>query len=184
MKICFLTKKIIKHKMKKLNNYLIFALLALGSIFIFTSTQDKTENSKFGTHYVNINQAKFNYFLKSDFRLLDNFPTKSHYINIAKTLDVIPADSLRYTDSIYIKTTKDTINITIYNENYAYCSQNTYKIHEEADSMHLVDFNLNYFMKQDVDDAETFRTKDFLLKIKVDKKKKETKVYFEKRELE
>jgi len=154
--------------MKKLK---FTALLGLGLIMVFSTISaqsvKKNEAKEVADSYKNISQYGLKQFVNMDLGIISYFPTKKDWRKISKQIELVPVDSLRYIDSLDVSRTSDTISVKIYSQNYAYYSQNSYKIarntDHSTDTLMIFHMNVDFKIKRDVEDARTFRTGNYTI---------------------
>ncbi len=102
--------------------------------------------------------------LQNDMDLLGYFPTRKDWKKISKQISAVPAEALRYVDSMDIRKRSDTLLVQIYSQNFAYTSGNIYKLTRAADrtsdTLKIYNVKFDMRMKSNIDNIETFRTGD------------------------
>ena len=149
------------------NRILITGLLLL-RISLNVEAQKKTFVDDLA--YKNISQFSMNDFINMDFNFLGFLPTIKDYKNPVTRFKKGNTHTFRYIDSLDIKKTgNDSLHITIYTQNYAYASQNTYIIGKDKTnknkSLLIYNINFNQHLKPIISEEETFRKSDFKLDI-------------------
>ncbi|MDJ1492930.1 hypothetical protein QNI19_08305 [Cytophagaceae bacterium DM2B3-1] len=138
--------------------YLVIAILLI-------STKSVNEDENISRYYKDIRDYGLQDFINMDLGLLSYFPKKEHWKAISANSRLVPIDSLRYIDSLDVRTLKDTLYVSIYSQNYAYQSKNVYKIAKNtnklSDTLMIFTIGVNLKLKEEVADVETFRTQDF-----------------------
>lgn len=106
-------------------------------------------------------------FMNMDINLLCFLPTIKDYENPITQFKKGNRNTFRYVDSLDIqKPTKDSLQITVYTQNYVYASQNTYMGGKtKGNTITFYHISLNQAMKINVSDVETFRKTDYDLSI-------------------
>lgn len=148
--------------MKKILSVVIAVLciLTVSASFIRINKKECINND-----YKDIRNFGIINFINLDLGFIGNFPTQKHWENIDEKIKKVPIDSLRYIDSLDIKHTADTLLVKVYTQNYLYQSKNTYKITPNPsklnDTLIISNFTVDLKLKEEVDDARTFRKNDF-----------------------
>lgn len=154
--------------MKKLKIVWITAVCLLTFIIIISAKyQQEPENKSICKSYKDSRFYGVEDFINMDLGLMGYFPTKEHWEKINKKIKNVPIDSLRYIDSLDIKTLADTIYVKVYSQNYVYRSWNMYKIakneNNNTDTLMIFNMNIDIKMKDIIEDAETFRLTHYTL---------------------
>ena len=106
---------------------------------VTTICAQSSENNHLGRSYKDISFFGINEFTNMDLGVIGYFPTQKHWNQISKNVKLLPVDSLRYIDSLDVKRVADTLFVKMYTQNYAYQSQNTYKISKNGSCTKPVD---------------------------------------------
>lgn len=153
--------------MRKNKRIVITGLCVLIIGISVASTPKKNKNSDVATKSAKeMRSFGLNDFVKMDMELIAHFPTRRHWTAIDENILKIPVESMRYIDSMDIRTTPDTLFVRVYTQNFVYRSQNIYKIVtnlQTNDSLIIRDFDVDLKMKENIDDAETFRRENFTM---------------------
>lgn len=141
-------------------------------LFLLATLFSAQTYAQMGTtqHYKNISGFDLRDFINMDQGLMGYLPKKSDFDNALTRLKLVPIDSLRYIDSLDIETNStDTLIVKVYSQNYAYASQNSYKIgknkNPDSDTLMIYNINVDLKIKPIIENAETFRMKDFRLTV-------------------
>lgn len=117
---------------------------------------------------INNNRVRFfglRDFINMDLRFIGYFPTKEHWSQINRDIKIVPADSLRFIDSLDVKKLADTLYVKIYSQNHACQSRNIYTIaknkNKSSDTLMIYNINIDLQFKNIIDNAETFRVNNF-----------------------
>lgn len=149
-----------------MNKLKIIGMIAIYIIVAFSTTCAQSGgNSNLGRYYKDISFFGLYEFTNMDLGVIAYFPTQEHWNQISKNVKLLPVDSLRYIDSLDVRRVADTLFVKMYTQNYAYQSQNVYKIskntNSETDTLMVFNIQIDLEMKNFIDDAETFRRKDY-----------------------
>jgi hypothetical protein len=141
--------------------------VAISVIAISAKSTRNDKNEKISKNYKDISQYDLKDFINMDLGVIGYFPTKKHWKKIDKNIETVPVDSLRYIDSLDIAQIVDTLFVKVYSQNYAYQSTNVYSIaknkNKSTDKLMIYNIDINLKMKDIIADAQTFRTKDFVV---------------------
>jgi hypothetical protein len=139
---------------------IIVAILTISANSIMINKSENTSNS-----YRDIRHFGINEFIKMDLGLIGYFPKNKQWKQISENIRIVPIDSLRYIDSLDVNKLGDTLYVKVYSQNFAYQSNNIYKITKDAnnstDTLKIYNISIDLKMKDIIDDAETFRVKNF-----------------------
>ncbi|UII19931.1 hypothetical protein [Fulvivirga ligni] len=119
-----------------------------------------------GTYYKNINHYNIKDFLNMESRIMVYTPTREHWRDLSNSLSQIPADTLRYLDSLDITSVGNDLKVKMYSSNYAYITGNEFTITDlgEKDTLTISDLKFSMHIKDNIEDAQTFRTGEFITK--------------------
>jgi hypothetical protein len=146
-------------------NVLSFLLLFVTFSHVGLSQSQGAAKKALATSYKDISHFGLAEFVQMDFDMIGHFSTQEDWNNISESIKAVPVDLLRYIDSLDVVKLADSLFVKIYTQNYAYQSQNTYTIISNpkgtTDSLTMVYMQVELKMKDDVDDLETFRRKNY-----------------------
>lgn len=153
--------------MRKLKVIGLSGLLIVTTLIAISAKQKNIKKSGHSHSYKDISHYGVMDFVNMDLGVIGYFPNKKDWRQIEKKIVHVPIDSLRYIDSLDISKIADTLLVKFYSQNYAYQSENVYKIakntNKATDTLMVFHFNYNVKMKDSISSAETFRTKDFTM---------------------
>jgi hypothetical protein len=121
--------------------------------------------TKFGQKKVNTGLPGL---MDLDLKIIYSMPTISEYKKISTRIKELSDDYVRMLDSVdYFRSGKDTLIVTVYSQNYAYHSGNSYKlqINSNNDSLKLYYIFYDMAIKKDIEDYFDFMGRKFEYKV-------------------
>jgi|GEM_PF-3746994 hypothetical protein len=152
--------------MKNIKTIGFLGLIMLITIITISALTNKDKQAEIiSTNYKDIRHYGLLEFTNMDLGVIGYFPTQRHWKQIDENIELVPVDSLRYIDSLDINKISDTLFVKVYNQNYAYQCKNIYSVAENSDkktdTLKIYNIYFDLKMKDIIEDAEKFRTKDF-----------------------